>query len=92
MVNFFRTGIDLGGTKIESIVLDGQGGQVLRKRIPAPRGSYSDTLVAISDLVLEADSFAQEKTNVGLSMPGSLSKNTNPVSYTHLTLPTNREV
>ena len=85
MVNFFRTGIDLGGTKIESIVLDGQGGQVLRKRIPAPRGSYSDTLVAISDLVLEADSFAQEKTNVGLAMPGSLSKETNLVKNANST-------
>ena len=85
MINFFRTGIDLGGTKIESIVLDDQGSQVLRKRVPAPQGSYSNTLVAISDLVLEADRFVQEKTTVGLGIPGSLSKETNLVKNANST-------
>ncbi|MGH7978789.1 MAG: ROK family protein, partial [Limisphaerales bacterium] len=29
----FRIGIDLGGTKIEGVVLDDSGGEVLRQRI-----------------------------------------------------------
>ena len=29
-----RMGIDLGGTKIEGIILDGQGREVFRKRVP----------------------------------------------------------
>ena len=48
-----RIGIDLGGTKIEGIVLAESGREIARKRIAAPRGSYGDTLAAITGLVAE---------------------------------------
>ena len=35
----FRIGIDLGGTKIEGIVLHGQGRELFRKRIETPAGT-----------------------------------------------------
>ena len=35
----FRIGIDLGGTKIESIVLDAQGKELFRKRIETLAGT-----------------------------------------------------
>ena len=33
----FRIGIDLGGTKIEGIVLDAQGGELFRQRVDTER-------------------------------------------------------
>jgi len=37
----FRIGIDLGGTKIEGIVLNAQGVEVFRKRIPTERSALA---------------------------------------------------
>ena len=76
MNNFYRTGIDLGGTKIEIIVFDSRGGQIFRKRIPSPQGSYTDTVSAITELVLEADKHVHEITKVGIGIPGALSEQT----------------
>jgi fructokinase len=42
-----RIGIDLGGTKIEVIALDGQGTTLLRHRVPTPAGNYQATLDAL---------------------------------------------
>ena len=35
-----RIGIDLGGTKIEAIVLDKHGDSLWRQRVPTPSGNY----------------------------------------------------
>ena len=85
MSNFFRTGIDLGGTKIESIVLDSTGSQVFRKRIPSPQGSYIETVNAITELVLEADNHVHEITRVGIGIPGALSEQTGLVKNANST-------
>ena len=85
MNNFFRTGIDLGGTKIESIVLDSSGRQVFRKRIPSPQGSYRDTVNAITELVLESDNHVNEITKVGIGIPGALSEPTGLVKNANST-------
>ena len=85
MNNFFRTGIDLGGTKIESIVLDSSGNQVFRKRIPSPQGSYTDTVNAITELVLESDNHVHEITKVGIGIPGALSAPTGLVKNANST-------
>ena len=50
-----RIGIDLGGTKIEVIALDSDGGELFRKRVPTPRHDYRQTLEAIKGLVLDAE-------------------------------------
>ena len=47
---FVRIGIDLGGTKIEGIALDG-GMEVARCRVPTPRGDYDATLAVIAAVV-----------------------------------------
>ena len=46
-----RIGIDLGGTKIESIVIDYDGNEIYRKRISNPKNDYNSTLNSIKDLV-----------------------------------------
>ena len=48
-----RIGVDLGGTKIEGIAIDGDGAERLRRRIAAPRGDYGKTLDALAPIRLE---------------------------------------
>ncbi len=68
-----RMGIDLGGTKIEAVVLDGEGRERFRQRVPTPRGDYQGILRAIADLVRRAEAAAGEGCTVGIGTPGSLS-------------------
>jgi fructokinase len=46
-----RIGIDLGGTKIEGIVMDDAGRERVRRRVPTPKGDYRATVEAIALLV-----------------------------------------
>ena len=68
-----RIGIDLGGTKIAGIVL-GEGDRVMaEERMPAPRGHYDQTIVAIRDLAsVLAQSAGQQAPSIGIGMPGSI--------------------
>ena len=43
-----RLGVDLGGTKIEIIARDGQGRELLRRRVPTPKEDYAGTLFALA--------------------------------------------
>ena len=56
-----RIGIDLGGTKIEGLVMNAAGDVLKVERVPTPRDDYSGTLGAIEDLVgrLEAADVVQ---------------------------------
>jgi fructokinase len=65
-----RIGIDLGGTKIEAIALDGAR-EVFRKRIASPRGDYAATISAITALVREIG-----EGTVGIGIPGCISRHT----------------
>src|SRR5262245_1442066 len=56
-----RIGVDLGGTKIEAVALDDDGRELVRTRVPTPRGSYDDTLAAIVDLVHGVEREAHER-------------------------------
>ncbi len=67
-------GIDLGGTKIEGILLDKAGKEVFRKRIPTPANNYSHILLAVEKLVHEMDQVAGEKLPVGIGTPGAISQ------------------
>jgi fructokinase len=66
-------GIDLGGTKIEIMALDIQGRALLRRRRPAPRGSYEATLEAVRDLVAEAEKELGARGTIGIGTPGAIS-------------------
>lgn len=66
-----RLGIDLGGTKIEIIALGDDGRELLRRRVPTPRGDYGATLQAVASLVQEAEAALQMTGSVGVGMPGS---------------------
>lgn len=69
-----RIGIDLGGTKIEAIVLTDDGRIQARRRVPAPRGDYHATVTALRDLTaaVAAETGASEAP-VGVGIPGTIS-------------------
>ena len=79
-----RIGIDLGGTKIEGVALGDDGRELDRRRIPAPRGSYADSIRAVTELVsaIEASASAADsaaasatptRSTVGVGIPGATS-------------------
>jgi fructokinase len=76
MTNGLRIGIDLGGTKIEGIVLDQAGEERARLRIPSPQGDYLATIGALTSIVSRLEADAGGMASVGIGMPGSLSPTT----------------
>ena len=72
----FRLGVDLGGTKIEILALDAQGGERYRERVPTPQGDYAATLRTIATLVDNAERALGERASVGIGTPGSISRAT----------------
>ncbi|MEQ1718582.1 MAG: ROK family protein, partial [Hyphomicrobium sp.] len=72
-----RAGIDLGGTKIEGLVLGASGAELARRRIPAPRGDYGCTLDAIAVLLASLEREAGlSHVPLGLAIPGGISRAT----------------
>ena len=81
-----RIGIDLGGSKIEGLVLGPpvpnggpNGGQELaRRRVPTPTGDYAATVAAVAELVaaLANDSGCGADAPVGVGIPGAISLET----------------
>ena len=74
----YRIGIDLGGTKIEGVVLDPDGGEIIRKRIPTERElGYQHILNRLKsmhdDLVATVPG---QPTTFGIGTPGALSPRT----------------
>ena len=73
-----RIGIDLGGTKIEGVVLDDDGKEIIRKRIPTEREhGYQhilDRLKFIHDELVAA--VPGEPTTFGIGTPGAISPRT----------------
>jgi len=72
-----RFGIDLGGTKIEIIVLQpGQTRPLFRMRVPTPKGDYAATVAAIAHLIEQAAEHTALPQSVGIGIPGALSQKT----------------
>lgn len=69
----YRLGIDLGGTKIEIIVLDEQNNPVFRKRVVTPVDDYDAILALLSSLVTEAEKVFGQRLTVGIGTPGAIS-------------------
>lgn len=70
-----RIGIDLGGTKIDCIVLAGDGRVRFEKRVPTPK-TYEAILSGIEGLVREAEAHAGQGATVGIGAPGSVAPRT----------------
>ena len=80
-----RIGIDLGGTKIEAIVLGDDGAEIRRLRIATPRGDYEATLLALKNLVTVLERDVGTVRSVGVGHPGALSPRTGLVKNANST-------
>lgn len=82
----YLLGIDLGGTKIEGVILDPAGEIVARRRVPSPRLDYGRTIEAVADLVDQLEAAATCRAPVvGIGIPGSISPRTGLVQNANST-------
>ena len=85
-----RIAIDLGGTKIEAIVLGDDGCVLLRRRTATPRDDYQETLSAIVTLLREIEREVACPGRVGVGIPGTISSETGLVKNANSTWPIGR--
>jgi fructokinase len=87
-----RLGIDLGGTKIEAVLLDPGGSILHRERVPTPRHSdprreYAGILNAIVDLIEGAEKHSPPSSahTIGIGIPGAIDAGTGRVQNANTT-------
>ena len=72
-----KIGIDLGGTKIEAILLDEKLNEINRKRIPTQQEKGYDSIIkSIVSLVGDLKTTVDDDFSIGISTPGAISKKT----------------
>lgn len=81
----FRIGIDLGGTKTEVIALDERNAEVLRRRVPTPKGDYHATVQTIVELIRAAETELGVRGTVGIGTPGAFSQATGRIKNANST-------
>jgi fructokinase len=84
-VGLIRIGVDLGGTKVEAVALDGAGRALARRRVPTPRHDYPRTLDAIAGLVRDLEAEIGSEGTVGVGIPGAISPATGLVKNANST-------
>lgn len=70
-----RVGVDLGGTKIEAILLDESLKTLERRRVPTPKNDYGQIVSSIANLVSDITLGISDFT-FGVCTPGAISKQT----------------
>ncbi|MFC3151886.1 ROK family protein [Litoribrevibacter euphylliae] len=80
-----KIGIDLGGTKIECVVISEDHQIVFRERLPTPKGDYAATVNTIEQLVAQTLPYAPANTPVGIGIPGTLSSDTGTIKNANST-------
>jgi fructokinase len=77
-LNMFRIGIDLGGTKIEGLVLDASGQELFRKRVDTQQeNGYRHILYRIKALHDDLAAHIQDAAHTfGMGTPGAISPRT----------------
>lgn len=71
-----RIGVDVGGTKIEAVLLAEDGTEADRRRVKTTRGDYSATIADIVKLVNAVSKGLPADTPVGVATPGAISAST----------------
>ena len=74
-------GLDYGGTKIEGVVLDAEGAERARARVPTPRFDYEGGIRSVAALLGQLESEAGGRIErVGIGVPGSVDRSTGRIT------------
>ena len=68
-----QIGLDLGGSKIEGILLGPGANEWARYRVATPRDDYAATIAAIVDLTARLMQEITADATIGIAVPGSIS-------------------
>lgn len=66
-----QLGIDIGGTKIEAVLLNENGDTVYRQRYATPKESYPSFFQAVITAITDAREATQSPLTIGLGIPGA---------------------
>lgn len=80
-----RIGIDLGGTKIECVVISEENKILFRERLSTPKNDYLGILDTIEILVNKTLPYAPHTTPIGIGIPGTLSSDTGTIKNANTT-------
>lgn len=80
-----QIGLDIGGTKIEALLLTAEGEVAERLRCPSAKNDYPGTIQAIQSLVSQLDAVADTRCSIGAGMPGAFSRETGLVKNANST-------
>ena len=67
-----KIGIDVGGSKIEGVLLDKSHSIIDRSRITTPQ-NYSETIKSVADFVFKFEKLVNSEYTVGIGIPGVVS-------------------
>lgn len=79
-----RIGVDVGGTKIEAVALDGSR-EIARFRVDTPRDDYEATLDTIVTVVRRLEQDSGSTSSVGIGIPGTIATATGLVKNANST-------
>ena len=71
-----RIGLDVGGSKIEGILMGPGATELARYRVATPRNDYPATIAAIVDLTTRLIHGSRAEATIGIAIPGSISPRT----------------
>ena len=71
--NELRIGLDLGGSKIDGILMSAGAKELARYRVATPRNDYAATIAAIVNLAARLMQGIPTGTRIGIAVPGSIS-------------------
>ena len=77
-----QIGIDLGATKIESVLLDNNNKELIRNRIETPK-DYDKTIISIISIIKDIEKKNKSNLNVGICHPGATDKTTGLIKNAH---------
>ncbi|HDW3276243.1 ROK family protein [Enterobacter mori] len=69
-------GLDIGGTKMEAVLLSAQGDYLWRKRQPTQKESYAEFMLHLVSLIDDARAASPEPFTVGIGLPGAIDPQT----------------
>lgn len=79
-----RLGLDIGGTKIEAVVLDDGGEIVYRERYPTPKENYQAFFHGVMDVIAQVRAALSQPLSIGLGIPGTVDSRTGLVKNSNI--------